>query len=538
MPVDEGLVRLADRRKGLRRRDNRRGVSRKVKDFGNVMSLLAIKVETMKFRKHLLDDYLKLEGKAIIKLFEEPMKLFSDEEASPAFSELLDKILLIPGYGSEFGSECEGWPIDVAVPKYKNFDEFYADIGSVVFISDHEAKMCLRSIPRVSIVLYSLCPEYAFPYLLPQHFFILQAICKEFDIDLPTVKKDDNIARFRYYLEICRAMYEFRVRHGLSPSEMCAFVYGFAMREVNAMLQEEDKEPSRIFMVYASPADQKNILAGQLTSATVGTWQGNENMRVGDIVLMYECSPSKSFSSVWRAVSPGFDDPFDLYEGKVFLGKPVRFPKISFSKLSGDSVWGIKPEIKAHMQGGSGRVCTVKEYEALKELIHRQKPSFDLDQLPKPPIEANFDFAELNVEADVEKKLLEPFLIKLGFNNTKWERQSSIRIGREHSARPDYVIGLRQAHGAKVSDLVFEAKLSIPNKTQREKDYGQVLAYARILQARVATLVAREGIWIYRQSNDFDFDKGEEYSWEKLENPETIARLSSLYRPNILGLEG
>jgi len=488
----------------------------------------------MKFRKHYLQDYFRLEGAKIRDFFDNPNNLVSEDGISKALSDFLDEILMVRGYCAAFEESDDAWAIEYSTPSYNSFDEFAKDIGSLRFISDMEAKVCLRSIPRLSIGLYTAYPEYAFPYLFPQHFYLLQAICREFDIDLPNIP-NGNIARFGYYVDVCRAMYDFRIANDLSPSEMCAFVYGFALRDVRQMLAYCDKSPSRIFMVHASPADQEKVLSGELNPKKIGVWQGRENMRIGDLVLMYERAPSSSFGSVWKAVSPGFDDPFDLYPGKVFLGEPVRFPNISFAKLAADPVWGAKPEVKAHMQGGSGRVCSVKEYEALKAMIHREAPSFDLVKLPKPPTEAAFDFDALEVEHDVEVKLLEPLLINLGFKKEDWIYQYSVRIGRDNASRPDYVIGLKESvRGPASADLVFEAKHSIPNKRQREKDYGQALAYAGILSSRIATLVAKEGIWIYKKEDKFDFDKAEEYTWAELEKPDVIAKLACLYRPNMI----
>ena len=484
----------------------------------------------MKFRKHYLQDYLRLEGVKIKELFDNPENLVSENGISKELSDFLDEILMVKGYSAAYEESDDAWSIEYTTSPYDSFDEFAKDMGNLRFISDMEAKLCLRTIPSLSVDLYIAHPEYAFPYLFPQHFYMLQAICREFDIDLPNVP-NGNIARFKYYLDVCRAMYEFRKRNNLSPSEMCAFVYGFALRDVRQMLADCDKSPSRIFMVHASPADQKKALS----SKTVSAWQGRENMRIGDLVLMYERAPSSSFASVWKAVSPGFDDPFDLYSGKVFIGEPVEFPRISFAKLASDPVWGVKPEVKAHMQGASGRVCSVKEYEALKALIHKEDPSFDLGKLPMPPAEAAFDLEELKVERDVETKLLEPLLINLGFKKEDWVYQYSVRIGRDNSSRPDYVLGLKESvRGHASADLVFEAKFTISNTKQREKDYGQALAYAGILSSRIATLVAKEGIWIYKKEDKFDFDKGEEYTWAELEKPDVIARLACLYRPNIL----
>ena len=186
------------------------------------------------------------------------------------------------------------------------------------------------------------------------------------------------------------------------------------------------------------------------------------------------------------------------------------------------------------MQGGSGRACSVDEYEALKSMIHKKDPVFDLSKLPAPPPVANFNMDGLNVERDVEEKLLEPLLIKLGFKDGDWVRQLSVRIGRDNASRPDYVVGLKKSARGYAADLVFEAKFTIHNTAQLEKDYGQALAYAGILSSRVATLVAREGIWIYTKKDKFDFDKRMEDTWAQLENANTLVELSKLYRPNII----
>lgn len=490
----------------------------------------------MKFRKHHLEDYINgTEGAKVKALFDDPCCLIGEAGVSKKVSKFLDEILMVPGYGEVYKYNFDAYPIEFTTPTYGSFDEFANDIGGLEFISDMEAKFCLRSVPPLSLRLYAAYPEYAFPYLFPQHFYLLQAICKEYDIDLPRLGKG-NVARFNYYLGICRAMHEFRINNGLSPAEMCVFIYGFALRDVKKAIADCDKSPSRIYMVHASRADQEGLLSESLDCETVSAWQGRDCMRLGDIVLMYETAPGSGFGSVWRALSPGFDDPFDMFAGKVFLGNPVRIPFIKFAKLMNDPVWSHKAAVRSHMQGASGCACTVKEYEALKTMILEEDPMFDVGMLPSPPKEAAFDFNELSIEKDVEKKLLEPLLLNLGFKPSDWITQYSVRIGRDNSSRPDYVLGLKESvRGSATAELVFEAKYSIPNRKQREKDQGQVLAYAGILSCRIATLVSKEGIWIYKREDNFDFDKGEEYSWADLENPEVLARLGSLYKSNIVG---
>ena len=121
----------------------------------------------MKFRKHYLQDYLRLEGAKIRDFFDNPNNLVSENGISKALSEFLDEILMVRGYGAAFEEGGDAWSIEYTTPSYSNFNEFAKDIGSLRFISDMEAKLCLRSIPRLSVGLYIAYPEYAFPYLFP-----------------------------------------------------------------------------------------------------------------------------------------------------------------------------------------------------------------------------------------------------------------------------------------------------------------------------------------------------------------------------------
>ena len=130
----------------------------------------------MKFRKHYLQDYLRLDGSKVKEFFDVPNNLVSGNGISKALSDFLDEILMIPGYGTAYEEGDDVWPIEYTTPQYGNFDEFAKDIGSLRFISDMEAKLCLRSIPRLSVNLYTAYPEYAFPYLFPQHFYLFHLI--------------------------------------------------------------------------------------------------------------------------------------------------------------------------------------------------------------------------------------------------------------------------------------------------------------------------------------------------------------------------
>ena len=269
-----------------------------------------------------------------------------------------------------------------------------------------------------------------------------------------------------------------------------------------------------------------------LPDSIIQYWQGNEEMLPGDIVLIYETTPFSRIGSVWRAVSPGFDDPFHYYPGKVYLSHPIKIPYLYFNALLHDPVWGKKPLVKAHMQGVNGKPVTCEEYEALKRMIKQRDPRFDLNKLPNPPLYSQFYREDLQTEKDIEEMLLNPLLEKLGYNIKKeFVRQFPIRMGRGIRYYPDYALHASGKNGGEHADFIWEAKYRIPTKKQLMEDFGQAKSYAMRLGTNGVGLVSMEGIWVVAAEDHFNFEKLKKYSWEELEDPEIFAALKAfLYR--------
>lgn len=79
-------------------------------------------------------------------------------------------------------------------------------------------------------------PELFVPYYFQWNFNIFEMIAQEFEIDLPEMPiKKDYKGRFMYYGEICEALYEFRIKHNMSPYELYAFLYDFAPKYVGGI---------------------------------------------------------------------------------------------------------------------------------------------------------------------------------------------------------------------------------------------------------------------------------------------------------------
>lgn len=384
-----------------------------------------------------------------------------------------------------------------------------------------------------SLLVYFICPEYSFPYLFPVNFYKLVQIFELFEIPLPQIPgRLKYVERCNYYFELCRVLYDFRLQKGLTPTELCVFLYGFAPRFLENFLVSDLPEANRIYIVGATEGDVRNLLMKPLPDSIIQYWQGNEEMLPGDIVLIYETTPFSRIGSVWRAVSPGFDDPFHYYPGKVYLSHPIKIPYLYFNALLHDPVWGKKPLVKAHMQGVNGKPVTCEEYEALKRMIKQRDPRFDLNRLPNPPLYSQFYREDLQTEKDIEEMLLNPLLEKLGYNIKKeFVRQFPIRMGRGIRYYPDYALHASGENGGEHADFIWEAKYRIPTKKQLMEDFGQAKSYAMRLGTSGLGLVSMEGIRVISAEEHFNFEKLKKYSWEELEDPEIFAALKAfLYR--------
>lgn len=483
----------------------------------------------MQFKKFLLDDYLQTDdGKKCYEFFQNIKDIFF--HGQKRFFDFVDSWLTSPVaqdffWNTEFTEELYHYDPKNDFSEFENFWHFNKNTESP---REQQSKVSVDS-----LLVYFICPEYSFPYLFPVNFYKLVQIFELFEIPLPQIPgRLKYVERCNYYFELCRVLYDFRLQKGLTPTELCVFLYGFAPRFLENFLVSDLPEANRIYIVGATEGDVRNLLMKPLPDSIIQYWQGNEEMLPGDIVLVYETTPFSRIGCVWRAVSPGFDDPFHYYLGKVYLSHPIKIPYLYFNALLHDPVWGKKPLVKAHMQGVNGKPVTCEEYEALKRMIKQRDPRFDLNKLPNPPLYSQFYREDLQTEKDIEEMLLNPLLEKLGYNIKKeFVRQFPIRMGRGIRYYPDYALHASGKNGGEHADFIWEAKYRIPTKKQLLEDFGQAKSYAMRLGTNGVGLVSMEGIWVVAAEDHFNFEKLKKYSWEELEDPEIFAALKAfLYR--------
>lgn len=205
-------------------------------------------------------------------------------------------------------------------------------------------------IPRLSVALYCLHPQFFFPYYFYPQFYVLQQIFDEFGIFMPPVpRKHDHDARFFYYLELCHALYDFRQQHGFAGELLPTFLYGFAPEVLqlgNPTIADLPK-PERAWFVGGGVNNNGDFAyLDRVTAASQTFWQGNPETQPGDIVVMYCLSPRSSVHSLWRALRSGAVEPFRFFSNTIWIGHPQLVTPIPLSDMRRDPVLSHMPLVR------------------------------------------------------------------------------------------------------------------------------------------------------------------------------------------------
>ncbi len=388
----------------------------------------------MHFQKFLLDNYIaSSEGKEVYDFFCNIQKLVETGDKDQKIIAFINSLLDQP-VATDFFCFEELPHEELGELEYPPFEEFEkslrASIEYILTQNNVTHRDILGAMPQHSLQYFFFYnPGYAFPYLYPIHFNILQDIFKEFNIYIPQLPGPRKYKeRCFYYIELCRSVYDFRQKHKLSPEELCTFLYGFAPKFISRYSLEELPQANKVWIVGASKEDSSSYLPS-LNKKSIFYWSGKENMRAGDIVFIYELNPQSRIRYMARAYSDGYDDPFQYYSGKVLLCDLTKIHDITFQQLKDDTYFSTHSLIKIRMLGlGSGREISNLDYVELKRIL--SKNNFDIAQLPETISYSLNIEVELNDESDVEKHLLETFLAKLGIQNKHITRQMPLRMGQ------------------------------------------------------------------------------------------------------------
>lgn len=419
-------------------------------------------------------------------------------------------------------------------PKIKNrteVDHYFQMIGELAPDEDDEVLLFgIDNVADLSVALHCLHPEYFFPYYFYPDFDQLKTIFHEFGIFLPPVPpKQDYEKRFLYYLELCKSLYEFWTELKLNPQHLPTFLYNFAPEALTTSGSEKIvSKANRAWFVGGGINNNGDFTyLDQINSKSQAFWQGNKDTEVGDIIVMYCLSPRSCIHSIWRATRPGGAEPFRGFYGTIWMGNPIRVKPLALAEIKDDDILSQMPLVKGNMQGINGRQISKVYYDRLLELL-AEKGS-DINVLPKLE-NKELTLLKIKTERDVELKLLEPILHELNFEMKDWERQVSIRSGRNEKIIPDYLINVSKDRDAKSvkSDFVWEAKYSIETKDQLKKDFGQARSYAMLVDAKGIGLISKEGIWICMKANDFLLKNAIHWPASKIYESDCLAEIRTL----------
>lgn len=392
-------------------------------------------------------------------------------------------------------------------------------------------KSVCTGIHWISAGFHLAFPDQFAPFFFGRKFDLFSMVCRRYGIPIPDLpRKLRNRERATYYLAVNDELQKFRKEARLSPNEFNAFLYDYAIKdcEQDQPAKAEIPPPTRIWFVIGGtggPWDHEYV--EQVDENSTSIWQGNIDTRPGDIVVMYMASPKKAIHSIWRATSYGFIDPFFYYYSAMRVASPIKIPPIPFSEIAAHPVFKGTPAIRARFQGRSGSELRIEEYNAICEMA--KKKGFDVSQLPAAPEPIKLPNVEIQNERDVEEKLLEPLLAKLGFDEEDWERQVSLKVGRKDRVIPDYAL-LPSRSGKNISaKAMIEAKHNVVSEKDRNDASDQARSYAKLLGVSRMGIVAKQGIWIYMTGDgNFDRARGEAFDWSDIEQPERFARLVDL----------
>lgn len=494
----------------------------------------------MKLNKFIWNIYKESEhGKKIINLFErgtcEELLEFSKIEIK-AKSKTFNLCKFINDISKFISEPVISEPDKINLEIAKTIIESIAKNGFRLKFEDRTVQYSaqkidiLNLIPIISTSLFYKSPQYFKPYFFRSKFKLLTQIADAFEIELPEVPlKRYKDERINYYWKLCETFYHFQEENKLTPFEFCAFLYDFAPKFISESEQvlSELPKPTQVWIVGGDKSGNDFEFLDSNEIKRIDFWQGNEDTKRGDIVIMYCLTPRSYIHSIWRAMSDGIADPFFHYYGSIYIGEGKKVAPVSLKELKEDEYFSKHPLVRKNFQGLNGYPFTSDDYQRLQQLIINN--GGNIQDLPQPYSPTFSDNEDLSNEREVEVALIEPFLCELGYTDKHWVRQLSIRMGRGERNFPDYVFLIQKEKNYEEAFMLIEAKYWIKNNKELEDAFKQVWSYGQRLTAKVLIIADKNAIWIYERKNDsFDRTKYIKKYWKELEQPDDFAAIKRM----------
>lgn len=398
---------------------------------------------------------------------------------------------------------------------YENFEQFIDSLvisefsienDSYVFndekpiIKTNDFRVKLNNAQFWSLALYYLTHG-AKPLLMPRRFDLLKRNSNALGI---TIQEPPRTRDYRnsclYYYTLCEAWNEFQAQYELTDAEFCACLYDYAQTLSDEDLcNSELPRPTNVWLTGAGKGDfaildslvyreDPKLLDNQI-------WACNERTKKGDIIVVYCLSPRSYIHSIWRSQSGGMYNPFDYYHCRTLLTEGKATAHITFDDLKNDSYMSQLPIVRRNLQGINGIGLSPEDYKNLLRMI--EEKGGDVSGLPKLYEGEEVEFGEINVERDVEEKILIPMLTKLGYSENDWTRQLKQKFGRNEKGIPDFVFFHHGKKHFEKAPMVIEAKYDMSSPREYRKAFEQGLSYAQHLEATLMGICDKYRLALY-----------------------------------------
>jgi hypothetical protein len=493
----------------------------------------------MKLNKFLWDIYkLSEQGQKAI-------QLFTNGPTDELIKKYLGVFHLSPDDTTSFIDDLIDFTTLPTIPTEMNFEEagqlFESIISSGIELTNEDGEKekydpktvnFLALTPIISNWLFTIFPDFYKPYFFRNRFQLLIRIADTFGIDLPPVPlKRYKQERIKYYWELCKTFLEFQIENELTAAEFCAFLYDFAPNYVSQSDTPELElpKPTQVWMVGGDKGGGDFEFLDKSSENNISFWQGNQDTKRGDIIVMYCLAPRSYIHSIWRATSDGIADPFFHWYSNIYIGQGKKVVPVTLNELKQDTYFSNHPLVRKNLQGVNGYPLTSEDYNRLQQIIiEKGGNNEDLPQLYSHTFSTNQD---LSNEREVEIALIEPLLLQLGYTANHWVRQLSVRMGRGERNFPDYAFLTNKEQGYEAASMLIESKFWIKNNKELEETFKQVWSYGQRLMSNILVIADKDAIWIYeRHSQSFDRTRYIKKFWKELEQPDNFQQVKQILK--------
>lgn len=257
-------------------------------------------------------------------------------------------------------------------------------------IHNIDLKHIYYGLPDMSSILYRYNPECFIPFFFTGSMNKLIDICEINGITMPEdPKRQKYNDRALYYVKFCQQLTEYRIEKGMTPAELCAFLYGYNKEEIDIEDVDDLPAPSNVWFVGGT----NDALEGL---ATYKLWQCNIEAKKGDVLVFYEKAPVQSLTSIWRAHTDCFVEPYAQYYSFVYAGSPINVPAITKAELDNDEYFKNHKLVRKNMQGVSGWPMSSEDYQHYLKLLEAK--GADITKLPQISFSEEEDITAFGIE--------------------------------------------------------------------------------------------------------------------------------------------